>query len=103
MEGTAIASLDDLPPVFYRDRVSVNLEGVSKLAYRVALSGAFPGAFPTSELRLSVPIPVRQNQAQRIDLKLALADGGIRDNLGLNVLELANLAARLTPTRSDGI
>ncbi len=95
-EDKTLGNRSDLPPVFYRAGVSVKLEGMERLARQVAISGAFPGAFPTTELRVSVPVPqTSQFAPQQMDLALTLADGGIRDNLGLNVLELANLVSRL--------
>ncbi len=48
-------TINDAPPVFCRSGVSVKFEELSKLSYRVALSGAFPGAFPTTDVTLSIP------------------------------------------------
>jgi len=51
----ASMTINDAPPVFCRSGVSVKFEELSKLSYRVALSGAFPGAFPTTDVTLSIP------------------------------------------------
>lgn len=100
-EGIQFSARNDLPPAFYQAGKSIDLEPIAKLSRRVALSGAFPGAFPVTELAQTIPVPqMGQSAPRHTDLKLALADGGIRDNLGLNVLELADLLARLPPDGS---
>lgn len=86
----------DLPPFFYSTLGMVDLTTLAGMAQRVALSGAFPGAFPVTEFNVTIPIGfgALSGGATRT-LSLALADGGIRDNLGFNVLDLASVALRL--------
>jgi hypothetical protein len=74
----------------------------------VALSGAFPGAFPISPRRLKLGsitegmiIDVRTMAVDRLNLeqdpfvRVSLADGGIIENLGLRLLLVAHRHAKL--------
>lgn len=60
------------------------------LADRVAISGAFPLAFPARALVVKV-IPA--DATGRGERPLLLVDGGIRDNLGLDLLRVADSMA----------
>jgi hypothetical protein len=84
---------------FFKDGEALQLDGLNRLADRVAVSGGFPGVFPA----LSAPATLvtfpwsipGKNRSET--LALTLADGGIRDNLGLMLLEAANDQARNPP------
>ena len=84
---------EDLPPAFYRYDETAKLEALKSLSQQVAVSGAFPGAFAPTEIQFSVPKPGRPRD-QRRKLNLALVDGGVRDNLGINALLVADLLSR---------
>lgn len=80
----------DLFPAYFRYGQALRTVELPRLAERVAISGAFPGAFPTTPIDLEL-----SPTSQVIRLSLALADGGVRDNLGINSLLLADLLARI--------
>lgn len=87
----AVATFKNL----YFDNSSFQLEKLDSLALRVAISGAFPGAFPPYNTQAQV----RRNASLKepgtfFELPLSLIDGGVRDNLGLSFLEVVNLVAR---------
>lgn len=63
------------------------------LAERVTISGAFPGAFPPRSWRVRVDSPRGTGRGWR---NLLLVDGGARDNLGLELLRVADAKADLT-------
>jgi predicted acylesterase/phospholipase RssA len=88
----------DLFPAYFRYGQSLRTVSLPRLAERVAISGAFPGAFPTTPIDLEL-LPT----SQVFHLSLALADGGVRDNLGINSLLLADLLARIQqdPARNE--
>jgi hypothetical protein len=88
---------------FFKDGEALQIDGLNRLADRVAVSGGFPGVFPA----LSAPATLvtfpwsipGKNRSET--LALTLADGGIRDNLGLTLLEAANDQARNPPDTPD--
>ena len=84
---------------FFKDGEALQLEGLNRLADRVAVSGGFPGVFPALNVRATlVTFPWSIPGKNRSEtLALTLADGGIRDNLGLTLLEAANDQARDPP------
>ena len=89
----------DLPTVYY-SADSIVLEEFERLALRVAVSGAFPGAFPSYETVAHLRRPGTTKDLQDFfNMPMTLADGGIRDNLGLNLLELADYASRQRTSR----
>ena len=70
---------------------AVIVDDIGDLADLVAVSGSFPGAFPAFRTKAKftvdgVPLSLSENTRE---IQLALADGGIRDNLGLKLLESA--------------
>ena len=77
------------------------------LALRVAISGAFPGAFPAKPVKV-VPTFAPKNQKTeryepmfaRADRPLMLADGGIFDNTGEVMLRAIDEFARQAPSGS---
>lgn len=83
---------------FFRFHEAVEVDGLSDLADVVALSGAFPGAFPalqTSARLTMVREPLPRSSDSRM-VPLALLDGGVRDNLGLRLLQGIDQEARGT-------
>jgi hypothetical protein len=85
---------------FFRYGSAVQFADLTRLAERVAVSGGFPGAFPALPFKAkitTVPTPVTESPHVE-ELSLMLADGGIRDNLGLRLLEAANERARNAPS-----
>lgn len=60
------------------------------LAERVAISGAFPMAFPPRPVELSLGVVNEFRDSHR---RLLLADGGIRDNTGYDLLRVAHALA----------
>lgn len=74
---------------FFRKGSAISMDDLGDLADVVAISGAFPGAFPPKRVtarftRDPVDIATSSNIAE---LNLILTDGGVRDNLGLKLLE----------------
>ena len=84
---------------FFKEGEALQLEGLNRLADRVAVSGGFPGVFPALKARATlVTFPWSIPGKDRSEtLSLTLADGGIRDNLGLTLLDAANDQARNPP------
>ncbi len=81
---------------FFKKKEAIALDGLDDLASVVAISGAFPGAFPalqTSAHMTMVMEALEKNRDSRT-LALALVDGGVRDNLGLKLLQAINDEAR---------
>jgi len=78
----------------YRDGTTLSWSKPVSLAERVAISGAFPGAFPARRARISIAQgrPV-EAQAPRVDRELVLADGGVADNSGIRLLETTSALA----------
>lgn len=77
---------------FFRDKVAMTIDDLGDLADRVAISGAFPGAFPPKRVGARFtrdPVDLADSP-DVVDLRLVLSDGGVRDNLGLNLLEAAH-------------
>jgi hypothetical protein len=98
----AAITIHDLPyDIYYGPGTSANSGQLSKLSRRVALSGAFPGAFPNTEFDLSIPSVGGARASPPLHLKLALADGGIRDNLGLNAMQMLDFSARTQGDRTE--
>lgn len=81
---------------FFRKASAISMDDLGDLADIVAISGAFPGAFPpkrvTARLTLN-PVDIATS-SNTVDLDLILTDGGVRDNLGLNLLEAVHDHAR---------
>jgi predicted acylesterase/phospholipase RssA len=81
---------------FFRFVEAVEVDGMSNVADVVALSGAFPGAFPafhTTARLTMVGEPLVKSSDSRV-LPLTLLDGGVRDNLGLRLLQGIDQEAR---------
>lgn len=81
---------------FFRAPDAIDMAGFTRLAERVAVSGSFPGAFPPLRVNAritTVPAPLSGSNEGK-ELTLVLADGGIRDNLGLRLLEAVDEMAR---------
>jgi predicted acylesterase/phospholipase RssA len=83
---------------FYRWGDVLEANGFGDLADIVAVSGAFPGAFPTKPVsvtfsRLGLPL---SDGADVVTMDLALSDGGVRDNLGLRLITEADAHQRGT-------
>lgn len=86
---------------FFRTGDAIFIEGLDDLATRVAVSGAFPGAFPALHTSGTFTVnPEHLTSATDVRrINLTLVDGGVRDNLGLKLLEDVNANARgSTPT-----
>ncbi|WP_333826214.1 patatin-like phospholipase family protein [Pinisolibacter sp.] len=71
---------------FFKAAEAMRMDGLGDLADIVAISGAFPGAFPAKHLEAryrlhSADVPMSGS------IRLALSDGGVRDNIGLGLLE----------------
>ena len=81
---------------YFRTGQAIDFPALPRLADRVAVSGAFPGAFPALPVtaRIVGSGPPATLAAQGSDLPLQLADGGVRDNLGLTLLEAMDRQAR---------
>lgn len=81
---------------FFRKDEGILLDALPRLADQVAVSGAFPGAFPAlSVTALIANDAAHADQPPRMtELPLRLADGGVRDNLGLHLLQAADRLAR---------
>lgn len=89
---------------FFRTTEAIDVPNFTRLAERVAVSGSFPGAFPAMPLSAHITTvnePLSTSQRTR-NLQLVLADGGIRDNLGLKLLETADELARAPVANSHG-
>lgn len=89
---------------YFRAGQAIEFPALPRLADRVAVSGAFPGAFPALPVTARVvgSGPPATLAAQGSDLPLQLADGGVRDNLGLSLLEAMDRQARLARQAADG-
>lgn len=87
---------------FFRNHDAMVLEGLDDLATNVAASGAFPGAFPALETsaQFTVVGEPLDRSSDVATLPLALADGGVRDNLGLRLLQAIDQEARGTGNNS---
>lgn len=87
---------------YFRAGQAIDFPALPRLADRVAVSGAFPGAFPALPVTARIArgdAPTRDLQSpQASPLPLQLADGGVRDNLGLTLLEAMDRQARLAPS-----
>lgn len=71
------------------------------LATRVAISGAFPGAFPRRRIEIETRRQATgsyESQAKTIRRMFVLSDGGISDNTGLVLLRAAQSQSRQSPT-----
>lgn len=68
---------------FFRFRDAVEIDGLGDIADIVAVSGAFPGAFPAmhAEARLTMEPTLLAKSPDIRTMPLALVDGGVRDNL----------------------
>jgi predicted acylesterase/phospholipase RssA len=101
--GMSVGALDDgfllVGPTtsqYFRSPEAIEFPALTTLSKRVAVSGSFPGAFPALPVMAritTVPKPLTSNNPGQ-ELMLLLADGGIRDNLGLRLLEAADALAR---------
>jgi predicted acylesterase/phospholipase RssA len=74
---------------FFRFGDAVEIDGLGDVADIVAVSGAFPGAFPAmhTAARLTVVPEPLANSPDTRTMPLALVDGGVRDNLGVRLLQ----------------
>lgn len=83
---------------------AVVIDGIGDIADLVAVSGSFPGAFPAFRTTAKFTVdgtPLAASENTR-EIQLALADGGIRDNLGLKLLESArNVVTGKNPLSSS--
>jgi predicted acylesterase/phospholipase RssA len=87
---------------FFRTGEAIVIEGLGDLANIVAVSGAFPGAFPAlqSVARMTMVAEPLLKSRDSKSLDLALVDGGVRDNLGLKLLQAIDQEARGTGNTS---
>lgn len=74
---------------FFRFHDAVEVKGLGDVADIVAISGAFPGAFPArdTEAQLTMVPTLLANSPDTRTIPLALVDGGVRDNLGVRLLQ----------------
>lgn len=81
---------------YFRNAQGIEFPAMPRLADRVAVSGAFPGAFPPLAVQTKIARwPETKDVANEgMDLHMLLADGGVRDNLGLTLLEAMDRLAR---------
>lgn len=87
-DGIVTVSLDRDRRVYRGSKFESSAE--LDLADRVAISGAFPLAFPGRPLEVKVIPCTATGQGRR---SLLLADGGIADNSGLDLLQAVNFLA----------
>lgn len=88
---------------YFRAGQGIDFPALPRLADRVAVSGAFPGAFPALPVRARIARtgPPATLEGDGIELTLLLADGGVRDNLGLTLLEAMDQQARSAPSSGE--
>lgn len=88
---------------FFREPDAISLPQFTHLADRVAVSGSFPGAFPPLQVnaRITTTLEPLTSSQHVSELSLLLADGGIRDNLGLNLLEAVDELTRKSVTNQS--
>jgi len=81
---------------FFRFHNAAAVEGLNDIADVVAISGAFPGAFPAlhTQVRLTMVPELLANSSDTRTIPLALVDGGVRDNLGLRLMQGIDREAR---------
>jgi len=86
---------------FFKTKEAITVDGLGDLASGdlatiVAVSSAFPGAFPAlqTSARMTMVIEPLETSRDTRALPLALVDGGVRDNLGLKLLQTINQEAR---------
>ena len=87
---------------FFKSGEAMAIDGLGDLADKVAISGAFPGAFPayrTSARFTQTYEPLSRSHPGRT-IPLALVDGGVFDNLGLTLLQTIDQEARGTGNNS---
>lgn len=89
---------------FFRSGKGIAANSIGDLAELAAVSGAFPGAFPAKNVlvQLNHLDSGDVNDKQHLSLQLVLADGGVRDNLGLRLLEKMDAHARGTAPTALG-
>lgn len=87
---------------YFRDEQAISLNGIGDMASMVAISGAFPGVFPAkrASMRFTVVSESLSRSNNIREIELLLSDGGVRDNLGLRLLEVTNEHARGTSPTS---
>lgn len=86
---------------FFRAGEGMKLEGLGDLADIVATSGAFPGVFPAKHLEARYRLH-RADIPMSGSIRLALSDGGVRDNIGLGLLEKIHEQATRASNTSSG-
>lgn len=82
---------------FFRFDDAIAISAPRDLAAIVATSGAFPGAFPalhTSIRITTVPESIATTRYTPRTLDFALVDGGVRDNLGVRLMQAIDEEAR---------
>ena len=87
---------------FFKSGEAMAIDGLADLANKVAISGAFPGAFPayqTSARFTQTYEPLSPGRPGRT-IPMALVDGGVFDNLGLTLLQTIDQEARGTGNNS---
>ena len=87
---------ESLPAIYFDRSVGELPEPLRQLSMAAAVSGAFPGAFPAlrTSLRLQ-PHPRTRDGDAALVLPVSLSDGGVVDNLGVNLLQAAAVMARI--------
>jgi predicted acylesterase/phospholipase RssA len=87
---------------FFRVDEAISIPALDDISTRVSVSGAFPGVFPALQTSARYTVnPERLSEASDVrEIALTLVDGGVRDNLGLKLLEDANANARGTTPNS---
>jgi hypothetical protein len=80
---------------FFRSHQGMDIAGLGDLADKVAISGAFPGAFPALQTtaRFALVESLLAAPPART-IPLSLVDGGVYDNLGLKLLQSIDQEAR---------
>jgi hypothetical protein len=81
---------------YFQTGSAIDFPALHRLSERVAVSGAFPLAFPTIQVKARItalPQSLSNTRAAH-QLDLVLSDGGVRDNLGLALLEAVDASAR---------
>lgn len=69
---------------FYRNGSTIE-PVTTDLGRRIAVSGAFPGAFPTTQLEIEIAPSLEPSR--RVHRTFILSDGGVYDNTGYRLLE----------------
>jgi hypothetical protein len=74
---------------FFRYKEAIEIDNLGDAGDIIAISGAFPGAFPArhAKARLTLVPESLANSRDTRAVSLDLVDGGVRDNLGLRLMQ----------------